>query len=95
MTSFTLSPAARRDLTGIWFYTADQWGVDQANLYNEQIEAELGRAADGLRVAQRIGDFWKIRSGRHLCIFYRSADGGISVIRILHERMDIEAWLGE
>ncbi|MGQ3101488.1 MAG: type II toxin-antitoxin system RelE/ParE family toxin [Sphingopyxis solisilvae] len=89
MTRYLLSPAARRDINDIWLYTADRWGVDQADTYVGQIEENLRKAASGLRIAQAIGDEWKIRSGHHLCIYTKQADDLIVVIRILHERMDI------
>ena len=95
MTQFRLAPAAQRDLTDIWLYTADNWGVDQADFYDQQIEDDLASVAAGTRIAQRIDDFWKIRSGHHLCIFDRLKDGSLWVIRILHERMDVNEQLGE
>ena len=93
MTRYALSPAARRDITDIWLYTADRWGVDQADHYVSEIEEDLHKAAEGLRVAQPIGDQWKIRSGHHLCIFAKPTGGLMWVIRILHERMDVESAL--
>ncbi|MCW5646172.1 MAG: type II toxin-antitoxin system RelE/ParE family toxin [Sphingopyxis sp.] len=89
MTRYLLSPAARRDITDIWLYTADRWGVDQADDYVGQIEEDLRKVAAGLRIAQPIDTLWKIRSGHHLCIFSKESDASICVIRILHERMDI------
>jgi toxin ParE1/3/4 len=95
VTLFRLSPAAQRDMTDIWLYTADNWGVHQADHYNEQIEDDLGKVAAGTRIAQRVDDLWKIRSGHHLCIFDKLDDGSLWVIRVLHERMDVEGRLGE
>ncbi|PZQ23007.1 MAG: hypothetical protein DI569_06150 [Sphingopyxis macrogoltabida] len=89
MTRYTLSPAAKHDITEIWLYTADQWGVDQADEYVRQIEDNLYKVAVGLRIAQPFDRHWKIRSGHHLCVFSKAADHKIHVIRILHERMDI------
>lgn len=93
MTHYALSPAARRDITDIWLYTADRWGVDQADDYVGQIEEDLRKVAAGLRVAQPIDDLWKIRSGHHLCVFAAEGDGLVWVIRILHERMDVKRHL--
>ncbi|WP_432769393.1 MAG: type II toxin-antitoxin system RelE/ParE family toxin [Sphingopyxis sp.] len=89
MTRYLLPPAARRDIADIWLYTADRWGVDQADHYVGQIEDDLTKAAAGLRIVQPIGNEWKIRSGHHLCIFAKPTEDEIWVIRILHERMDI------
>lgn len=89
MTSYALSPAAKRDLADIWLYTADRWGVDQADDYVRQIEENLRKVAEGLRIAHPIDALWKIRSGQHLCIFSKEAGAQIWVIRILHARMDV------
>jgi toxin ParE1/3/4 len=90
VTRYVLSPAARRDITDIWLYTADRWGVDQADEYVAQIEENLRKVAAGLRIAQPFDGLWKIRSGHHLCLFAKEADDLIWVIRILHERMDVK-----
>lgn len=90
MTRYALSPAARRDITDIWLYTADRWGVDQADDYVAQIEEDLRKVAVGLRIAQPIDELWKIRSGHHLCVFAKEDEGLVWVIRILHERMDVK-----
>jgi toxin ParE1/3/4 len=95
VTLVLMSPAAQRDMTDIWLYTADNWGVDQADLYDQQIEADLLGVAAGIRIAQQIDDLWKVRSGRHLCIFDKLEDGSLWVIRVLHERMDVEGQLGD
>jgi len=90
VTRYALSPAARRDITDIWLYTADRWGVDQADDYVAQIEEDLRKVARGLRIAQPIDELWKIRSGHHLCVFAKEDEGMVWVIRILHERMDVK-----
>lgn len=95
MTHYALSPKARRDITDIWLYTADRWGVDQADDYIAQIEEDLRKAATGLRVAQPIDELWKIRSSQHLCVFAKEGDGLVWVIRILHERMDVKRYLAD
>ena len=39
MSGFLLSPAARADLTEIWDYTANRWGVEQAERYVRDLTA--------------------------------------------------------
>ena len=95
MTRYALSPAARRDIIHIWLYTADRWGLDQADDYIAQIEEDLHKVALGLRVAQPIDELWKIRSGHHLCIFATEGEDLVWVIRILHERMDVPRRLSD
>ena len=89
MPRWRLTPAARRDLSEIWLYTANRWGVDQADDYILQIEKDLTAAAGGSPLAQAFDELWRIRSGNHLCFYRKTAGPSIEVIRILHERMDI------
>lgn len=97
MNKWRLTPAARRDLVVIWNYTAERWGVDQAEDYVGNIRAVLSDAASGTPLIQRIdevrSDYFRIRTRRHLCYFKRLANDDIQVIRILHERMDVKGRL--
>jgi plasmid stabilization system protein ParE len=34
---FALTPRAQRDLAEIWDYTAERWGLDQAETYTRQL----------------------------------------------------------
>ncbi|HEV6967760.1 type II toxin-antitoxin system RelE/ParE family toxin [Roseateles sp.] len=95
MTGFILSPLAQNDLGGIWDYTARHWGNDQADHYVRQIVAvcadlaagrKPGRNAEAIRPGYR-----KCAVGSHV-LFYRIGEG-VEVIRILHQRMDVERHL--
>lgn len=94
MTGFVLSPRARQELVEIWLYTADNWGVEQAEQYVLDIKSDLARAAAGSPRVRPIDQYWRIRSGHHLCVFERLDDDSIYVIRVLHERMDVKRQLG-
>ena len=41
MAELRLSPAAERDLEGIWRYTAERWGVAQAEHYIDLLYAAM------------------------------------------------------
>jgi toxin ParE1/3/4 len=88
-----LTPRAQADLDEIWDYTADRWGLDQAETYARQLWRAIqaiadnpsrGRECDEVRPGYR-----QYPSGSHV-LFYRLVEGGIDVVRILHERMDYE-----
>jgi toxin ParE1/3/4 len=90
---FVLTPRARADLDDIWDYTADRWGLDQAETYTRQLwkditvvaeRPSLGRDCSEVRRGYR-----KYPSGSHV-LFYRLTTDGIDIVRILHERMDYE-----
>jgi len=98
MSNFRLTELAVQDLRLIAQYTEATWGRDQRNKYLTEIDDAFhllaqqphrGRSCENIRSGYR-----KYPVGRHL-IFYREDDVDIEIIRILHERMDIEAQLGD
>jgi len=88
---YVLSPRAQVDLDKIWDYKAKHWGIDQAEVYIRQlwqhIEAAAAQPKIGRACPEVRADYYKYRSGSHF-LFYRLINGGIDVVRILHERMD-------
>lgn len=98
MTAARLTPAAKADLSAIWDYTAERWGVAQAESYVRQLQVaiaalatnpRLGSPADHVRPGYR-----RHRNGSHL-IFYRQQADMIEIVRILHERMDVAERLSD
>lgn len=91
MTRYRLTPAAHRDLSSIWDYTLERWDADQAELYVTEIGAAIERIADqpgrGRRCDEVREGYRCYGIGSHL-IFYVNGEGGVNVIRILHQRMD-------
>lgn len=93
MLEIVLRPEAEADIGNIADYTEESWGTAQAKNYIsaifqkiEQLASlpNLGSAVDGLA-----GDYRKMPSGSHH-IYYRIAGQHLIVVRILHERMDVE-----
>ena len=94
MVNFHLTELAKQDLRSIGRYTQTTWGREQRNTYLAKIDAafqllamepQLGKSCDDLRPGYR-----KYPVGKHL-IFYRQSADRLEIIRILHQRMDIEA----
>ena len=54
VSEYALSARARLDLGGIWDYTAEHWGVDQADRYVRQITTACAELASGRSVGQSI-----------------------------------------
>ena len=96
MTRATLSPLAAADIEAIWDYSATTWDDAQAERYVTRLRSaieglathpRLGRPCDEVRPGYR-----KLSVGSHL-LFYRTNDTGIEIIRILHQKMDVDDYL--
>lgn len=96
MSRYVLSPRAQSDMEGIWDYSAERWGNDQAERYVRALQVAIETIAANPRRAQpcdhiRVG-YRKYSVGSHV-IFFRAAADGIAIVRILHQRMDFERHL--
>ena len=87
---------ALRDLKEIWGYTAQQWGVAQADQYLYDLDREiqglltfpeLGTACDHVRAGYR-----QLQVKRHL-VFYRRNGQGLEIVRVLHDAIDVKSHL--
>jgi toxin ParE1/3/4 len=96
MPVFHLSAKSLEDLKSIGRFTLKSWGREQRNIYLSKLDESfhilaeqphLGSARDDIRMGYRV-----YHVGRHL-IFYRQKSTGIEIIRILHDRMDVETHL--
>ena len=94
---YALRELARADLEAIWVYTAEQWGVEQAERYLRDLFAcfndlasnpRLGRQREEVRAGYR-----SFPQGRHV-VFYVVVPAGIEVIGIVHQSADIDRHLG-
>ena len=95
-----LSKKALKDIDDIWLYTVENWSVEQADRYYNSIFDELEFLSKNPLSGKDIGQIRKnyrcSRVQSHL-IFYRitTAKNEIDIIRVLHQRMDIENILNE
>ncbi|KHK97144.1 plasmid stabilization protein ParE [Microbacterium mangrovi] len=91
MGSYRLTPAARRDLSSIWDFTAERWDEQQAETYVLEIGDAVQRAADRPTRGRAVDDirpgYRRYAIGSHV-IFFVEREHGVDVIRILHQRMD-------
>ncbi|MET4698810.1 toxin ParE1/3/4 [Constrictibacter sp. MBR-5] len=92
MRRIAFTPLARGDLEGIWDYSAETWGTEQAERYVRQIHAVCEALCTGRSTGRDIGHVSAgcraADSGSHV-IVYRIDDRRLVVVRILHVRMDI------
>jgi len=91
-----LSHEAREDLRGIWIYSAETWGPQQANRYLDAIRAAITGLADGTTVSRSAEDVLpgcrRVTCGRHV-VYFREDMDAVEVIRVLHQRMDAGRWV--
>ncbi len=91
-----LFPLARADLEEIWLYTFNTWSLEQADSYHRKIVSAFEALADGTKKGRKVGHirqgYFRFPVGSHF-IFYRQTESGIEVVRVLHQRMDIEQHL--
>lgn len=91
MSIYRLTPAARRDLSSIWDYTAERWDVGQAETYIGELRAAIERVAEKPergRACNEVRDGYLRYAVESHLVFYVESDLGVDVIRILHQRMD-------
>jgi toxin ParE1/3/4 len=99
MSAYIISEKAIEDSNNIWIYVAENWSVEQADRYYNLIYDEIEYIVKDFEMAH---DFGKIRKSykyskvkSHLIFFKKDEMNEIEVVRVLHERMDIENRLAE
>jgi toxin ParE1/3/4 len=97
---YKISLLAKQDLENIWLYTFETWSNEQAdrylNLIIDEIEYVAQKPDSGFDFSFVRKGYYRSRIKSHF-IFYRidQKDDIVEIIRILHQRMDIENRLSE
>ncbi len=99
MAKITLRQKAIDDLSNIWEYTAETWSEKQADKYHTMIKVACENIANDIvvgRIYHNISsNLLGYKIGKHIIFYQYFSKDEIEVIRILHERMDIESRLKE
>jgi toxin ParE1/3/4 len=94
MVKYRLTNEAVNDLEDIWAYTYEKWSVEQADRYYNLIIDEIayltanplsGKSMDHIKEGYKAS---KVKS--HLVFYKISVDKTLEIVRILHQRMDVE-----
>lgn len=97
MSHLLYSPAATADLDSIWAYTLERWGATQAARYVRDLDMACRELAADARPSRAIDDirpgYRKANVGSHMVFFTRNDAGVTLIVRILHQRMDVESRL--
>ena len=96
MLRLRVTPKAESDLIGIWVYTCDEWGMDQADKYLDELEEGMKQlihhpslGADHTHV---VPGYRRLQVEHH-AVFYKLVESELLVVRVLHQSMDAPARL--
>ena len=96
---YEISEKANEDIENIWLFTYENWSQEQAdryyNLIMDEIEFisenfESGISRDYLRKGYRST---KVKS--HIIFYKKSSKNIVEIIRVLHQKMDVENRLND
>ncbi|RUO24459.1 type II toxin-antitoxin system RelE/ParE family toxin [Aliidiomarina minuta] len=90
MSKLSVTPKAESDLIGIWVYTCEEWNVEQADKYLEQLEAGMTQLMNhpslGTNYSHVLPGYRRLQVERHV-VFYKVLEAEILIVRVLHEDM--------
>ncbi|MEE4297776.1 MAG: type II toxin-antitoxin system RelE/ParE family toxin [Wenzhouxiangella sp.] len=96
MRQLHVTPKAESDLIAIWVYTSEEWGVDQADQYLDQLDEGMKRLMQhpslGVDYAHVSPGYRRLQVEHH-AVFYKVRASEMLVVRVLHESMDAPARL--
>jgi toxin ParE1/3/4 len=95
MADFRITPRARDDLRNIGRYTLRVWGRRQRDIYLRDMDRRFRWLAENPELGKHRPDiqdsYYCFLQGSHL-VFYIIREGGIDIIGIPHQNMDIESF---
>jgi len=94
---FYLTQKAYEDIKNIAIYTQKNWGKNQRIIYTKMIDDAFHKLSDkpeyGMKIDEIRKGYYKYKVGKHF-IFYRLiTNDDIEIIRVLHQKMNIELHL--
>lgn len=88
-----VTQAAKRDLDDVFRYTHEEWGLDQAFQYSEEMIHAITQLSEFPNLGRDRSEFQeRLRSlvVAHHVILYRVFDDLILISRVIHERADMD-----
>ena len=86
--TFRLTRQAERDVIDIYFYTAEPFGLAQADTYHDKLEATFRVLAERPHIArERVEIDPPVRVhpfGSHIIIYTVAADENVLIVRVRH-----------
>jgi len=93
-TKYRISAKAVEDLEQIWEYTFEKWSADQADRYYKLLIDEIEFISNDIssgKSMEHIKEGYKASIVKSHMIFFRRKDEITEIIRILHQKMDVES----
>lgn len=93
MSRYKLTTQASLDLENILRYTKETWGFDQAKKYGSKIFNTFDKIADSPKIGAKADyifkNIQKLNVNSHIVI-YTIKEKQVTILRVLHQSMDIE-----
>lgn len=96
---YSIREKANQDIEKIWLYTFENWSLEQADRYYNLILDEIEYISENFESGKSI-DFIKkgyrasiVKS--HIIFYKKSRRNIVEIIRVLHQKMDIENRIDE
>ena len=91
---YRISESAIKDLDGIWEYTYLNWSKEQADRYHSVIMNEIEFISENNtsgKSMEHVKEGYLVVYVKSHMIFFKRNEGIVEIIRILHQKMDIES----
>ncbi len=91
---FIISEKANEDIEKIWLYTYENWSLEQADRYYNLILDEIEFIAENFESGKSVDYIKKgyrttlVKS--HIIFYKKSRRNIVEIIRVLHQKMDVE-----
>ena len=96
MKTYRLTPAAQKDLEGIWIRKNENEGAERTLNYIDSIESACSTLCDMPKMCRERVEYTppvRIYPHRQVLIVYRMNGDDIDIIRVLHAGMDVDTQL--
>ena len=96
---YIISEKANQDIEKIWLYTYENWTLEQADRYYNLIFDEIEFIAENFESGKSVDYIKKgyrtslVKS--HIIFYKKSKSNIVEIIRVLHQKMDIENRINE
>lgn len=99
MAKYHITNKATSDLLDIWDYTTGNWSERQAEKYYNELIGACKQIAENPKIGKEYFEveieLLGLKTGRHIIFYETIGKNEVKIIRILHERMDLENRIGE